>query len=337
MLKRLAADGEISVLLIEQNLGVAIDVADTRRRDGERPHRARSMPAAELAADRDLQQRLLGVRVGDEDEDGERRRRDRRAGADARRGAGLHGPARGDADGRRRDARRAASAPCAASRAGTPPIRLDAPRDRLVERAPSRRRAAVAADAASAPGQRPRARVLEFPVAATSAARAYVAGTFDTKGRELFVPAQLPRAAGRAHGHRRPRDLGQAVAGDGRIRARWRATIRSGARAVFTGDRGSAVTRDGATRSSTSSRARRDLGGLVSAGGSGGTALATPAMRALPIGVPKVMVSTVASGDVRPYVGPVRHLHDVLGRPTCRASTASPSACSRTPRTRSPA
>ena len=51
-------------------------------------------------------------------------------------------------------------------------------------------------------------------------------------------------------------------------------------------------------------RSRRDLGGVVSAGGSGGTALATPAMRALPVGVPKVMVSSVASGDVRPYVGP---------------------------------
>jgi uncharacterized protein (UPF0261 family) len=49
---------------------------------------------------------------------------------------------------------------------------------------------------------------------------------------------------------------------------------------------------------------RRDLGGLISAGGSGNTALATPAMRRLAIGVPKVMVSTVASGDVRPYVGP---------------------------------
>jgi uncharacterized protein (UPF0261 family) len=49
---------------------------------------------------------------------------------------------------------------------------------------------------------------------------------------------------------------------------------------------------------------RRDLGGLISAGGSGGTALATQAMRALPVGVPKLMISTVASGDVRPYVGP---------------------------------
>ena len=43
--------------------------------------------------------------------------------------------------------------------------------------------------------------------------------------------------------------------------------------------------------------------GIISFGGSGGTSLATPAMRALPIGVPKVMVSTMASGNVAQYVG----------------------------------
>jgi len=43
--------------------------------------------------------------------------------------------------------------------------------------------------------------------------------------------------------------------------------------------------------------------GIISCGGSGGTSLATPAMRALPIGVPKVMVSTMASGNVAQYVG----------------------------------
>lgn len=43
--------------------------------------------------------------------------------------------------------------------------------------------------------------------------------------------------------------------------------------------------------------------GILSFGGSGGTALVTPAMRALPIGVPKVMVSTMASGNVEQYVG----------------------------------
>jgi uncharacterized protein (UPF0261 family) len=43
--------------------------------------------------------------------------------------------------------------------------------------------------------------------------------------------------------------------------------------------------------------------GVISLGGSGGTSLATPAMRALPIGVPKVMVSTMASGNTSQYVG----------------------------------
>lgn len=43
--------------------------------------------------------------------------------------------------------------------------------------------------------------------------------------------------------------------------------------------------------------------GVISCGGSGGTSLVTPGMRALPIGVPKVMVSTVAAGDVSMYVG----------------------------------
>ena len=43
--------------------------------------------------------------------------------------------------------------------------------------------------------------------------------------------------------------------------------------------------------------------GIISVGGSGGTSMATPAMRALPIGVPKEMVSTMASGNVSQYVG----------------------------------
>lgn len=43
--------------------------------------------------------------------------------------------------------------------------------------------------------------------------------------------------------------------------------------------------------------------GIISFGGSGGTSLVTPAMRALPIGVPKLMVSTVASGNTSQYVG----------------------------------
>lgn len=45
------------------------------------------------------------------------------------------------------------------------------------------------------------------------------------------------------------------------------------------------------------------LGGILGMAGSGGTAIATTAMRALPTGVPKLMVSTVAAGDIAPYVG----------------------------------
>lgn len=45
------------------------------------------------------------------------------------------------------------------------------------------------------------------------------------------------------------------------------------------------------------------LDGIIGIGGTAGTAIASSAMRALPVGVPKLLVSTVASGDTRPYVG----------------------------------
>lgn len=45
------------------------------------------------------------------------------------------------------------------------------------------------------------------------------------------------------------------------------------------------------------------LDGVLAAGGSGGSSIAAQAMRALPVGVPKLLVSTMGSGDTRPYVG----------------------------------
>lgn len=45
------------------------------------------------------------------------------------------------------------------------------------------------------------------------------------------------------------------------------------------------------------------VGGIFGLGGSAGTTIATAAMRVLPVGIPKVMVSTIASGNTRPYVG----------------------------------
>lgn len=47
---------------------------------------------------------------------------------------------------------------------------------------------------------------------------------------------------------------------------------------------------------------RRDIAGIIGIGGGGGTSIVTAGMRALPLGLPKIMVSTLASGDVAPYV-----------------------------------
>ncbi|TIT79648.1 MAG: UPF0261 family protein, partial [Mesorhizobium sp.] len=47
---------------------------------------------------------------------------------------------------------------------------------------------------------------------------------------------------------------------------------------------------------------RGDISGMIGIGGGGGTSIVTSAMRTLPLGLPKVMVSTLASGDTAPYV-----------------------------------
>jgi uncharacterized protein (UPF0261 family) len=73
------------------------------------------------------------------------------------------------------------------------------------------------------------------------------------------------------------------------------------------GDRGAAVTAMAAGAEQVVRRLHGEgkLAGILALGGSGGSSIATRAMRALPVGVPKLMVSTVASGDTRPYVGAV--------------------------------
>jgi uncharacterized protein (UPF0261 family) len=73
------------------------------------------------------------------------------------------------------------------------------------------------------------------------------------------------------------------------------------------GDRGAAVAAmaEGAAAIAARLHAEGRLDGILGLGGSGNSSLVTHAMRALPVGVPKLMVSTVASGDTRPYVGAV--------------------------------
>ena len=72
-------------------------------------------------------------------------------------------------------------------------------------------------------------------------------------------------------------------------------------------DRGAAVTAMAAGAEEVVRRLHADgkLDGILALGGSGGTSIGTRAMRALPVGVPKLMVSTVASGNTRVYVGAV--------------------------------
>jgi uncharacterized protein (UPF0261 family) len=71
------------------------------------------------------------------------------------------------------------------------------------------------------------------------------------------------------------------------------------------GDRGAAVETmaRGAAEVVARLHSEGHLDGVLALGGSGGTAVAAEAMRALPVGVPKLIVSTMASGDTRPYVG----------------------------------
>lgn len=71
------------------------------------------------------------------------------------------------------------------------------------------------------------------------------------------------------------------------------------------GDRGRAIEAAvrGVAKLARERHGRGGVEGVFGLGGSAGTAVATAAMRALPFGVPKVMVSTMASGQVRPYVG----------------------------------
>lgn len=70
-------------------------------------------------------------------------------------------------------------------------------------------------------------------------------------------------------------------------------------------DRGRALAAmgDGATALALELHASGRLHGVLAAGGSGGSSIATAVMRFLPIGLPKLMVSTIAAGDVAPYVG----------------------------------
>ncbi len=278
LLIRLAREEDLAVLVVEQNIGVATSVSD---------HVAimvngrvnRIMDASALAADRELQQQLLGVgRHGQDETD---------------MGTALTAPV---------------SAPSAAEVQVFRVARGDAEPDgdAPVYRAdylPNRwglRPAAQAAPAPAAAVSEPRP-LLPLPFAERIGRTALIVGTFDTKGAELrFIRDRL-----RAYGVPvRTVDLstsGKPSRAD--VNPPQVAAMHpGGSAAVFSNDRGASVTAMAEAFARWIDR-ERGIGGIISAGGSGGTTLATAGMRRLPLGVPKVMVSTVASGQVAAYVG----------------------------------
>jgi uncharacterized protein (UPF0261 family)/ABC-type branched-subunit amino acid transport system ATPase component len=270
LLKELSKDSQIAVLLVEQNLGVATDVAE-QVAVMVNGRIARVLPAATLAADQHLQQQLLGVAVGGTEPSPDQPEQAPPVAADSETEPEA-------------EAVVGALAPTLWSGAGLPAGKAPA------QTAPT----PVRAESQST--------MIQVSVADAVERAAYIVGTFDTKARDLlFIKSCLDRQRLRTitvdlATSRRPSPASISPTEVARHHP-------GGVGSVFTGDRGSAV--EGmATAFVHFMAGRRDVGGIISAGGSGGTALVTPAMQSLPVGVPKVMISTVASGNVRQYVGP---------------------------------
>lgn len=278
MLLRLGEDGDMSVLVIEQNIGVATAVSrNVAIMVNGRINRI--IDSARLAADRELQQRLLGV--------------------------GLHAELEADID----------IAPSGPEAKPVPAPRRDGPvRIYISNPTPPTRWsqpvpiARIEAAARTVSTQVTRLddtmRRQREPSAAQTGGPpvVLVVGTLDTKSLELRFIRDIIAASGL-----RTRLVDVSTSGKHStcdVSAQEIALNHArGGGAVFGPDRGAAVT---AMADAFANWLRRqgNIAGVISAGGSGAASLVAPGMRALPVGVPKLIVSSVASGDVGPYVGP---------------------------------
>ncbi|MBB4370524.1 uncharacterized protein (UPF0261 family)/ABC-type branched-subunit amino acid transport system ATPase component [Bradyrhizobium sp. cir1] len=278
MLLRLGEDGDMSVLVIEQNIGVATAISrNVAIMVNGRVNRI--IDSTRLAADRELQQRLLGV--------------------------GLHAELEPDVD--------AAASGVEAKPAPAPrrdgPVRIYISNPTLPTRwsqpVPIARIEAAARTVSTQVARLDEtARRKREPLVAQASGPpvVLVVGTLDTKGTELrFIRDIIAESGLRTRlvdvstsGRQSSCDVSaQEIAlNHGR-----------GGSAVFGADRGAAVT---AMADAFANWLRRqgNIAGVISAGGSGAASLVAPGMRALPVGVPKLIISSIASGDVGPYVGP---------------------------------
>jgi len=280
ILLNLGEQSEIGVLVVEQNIGVACAVAE-RVAIMINGRVNRVMEAARLEADRELQQRLLGVGQHAEEEEIREEIAAAAHGEEGTRPARPRGPVRVYV-----------SNP-------TLPTRWSQPIPAAQIESAARTRT-IAPEPATSDAIAPAVELR--PIQRAGVAPVIVAGTLDTKGAELrFLRDQIAAAGVRVvlvdlstSGGPSPADVPPHHIA---------AYFRGGPNAVFTGERGAAITAMAEAFEAWIRRQDR-IGGLISAGGSGGSSLVAPAMRALPIGVPKVLISSVASGNVAPYVGP---------------------------------
>jgi uncharacterized protein (UPF0261 family)/ABC-type branched-subunit amino acid transport system ATPase component len=279
ILLNLGEESDIGVLVVEQNIGVATAVAEkVAIMINGRVNRL--MEAARLEADRELQQRLLGVGQHGQAEPPEEAEAQAPGPQDERRPSKPRGPIR------------------VYNANPILPTRWSQPVPAAQIEAAARTHTATPEPASTevAPAVEIR------PIHRGGVAPVIVAGTLDTKGDELrFIRDQIAGAGVRVllvdlstSGGPSPADVPPHHVA---------AYYRGGPNAVFTGDRGAAITAMAEAFEAWIKR-HEPVGGLISAGGSGGSSLVAPAMRALPIGVPKVLISSVASGNVAPYVGP---------------------------------
>jgi uncharacterized protein (UPF0261 family)/ABC-type branched-subunit amino acid transport system ATPase component len=279
MLLRLGEDDGMSVLVIEQNIGVATAVSrNVAIMVNGRINRI--IDSVRLSADRELQQRLLGV--------------------------GLHAELEPDIDASAAG-REAKPAPQPARAGG--PIRIYISNPTLPTRwsqpVPIARIEAAARTLSTQVARLDEAaRRKREPVTALASGSpvVLVVGTLDTKGTELRFIRDII-----AEGGLRTRLVDVSTSGKHAtcdVSAQEIALNHGrGGSAVFAPDRGAAVTAM-ADAFANWMRRQGNIAGVISAGGSGAASLVAPAMRTLPVGVPKLIISSVASGDVAPYVGP---------------------------------
>jgi len=279
MLVRLGEEGDMAVLVIEQNIGVATAVSKTVAiMVNGRVNRL--IDSSRLASDRDLQQRLLGV------------------GRHAEAGPGIDTEANEGVAARPAAPRPSVLAPTRVY------ISNPSPPTRWSQQVPIARIEAGARTLSSG--------VLKLPEAArprrdASAGRSsgpptvLIVGTLDTKGEELRFIRDIVAGSGLRARLVDVSTSGKLSSCDVSAQEIALNHPRGGA-AVFGPDRGASVMAM-AEAFTNWLRRQADIAGVISAGGSGGASLVSPGMRALPIGVPKLIISSVASGDIARYVG----------------------------------